>query len=383
MKKLIFIIYLLAAANLSLYSQKYNSLDEILKDKNVIWVGEFSVNFPLDDINQDDYSDKFLKSVGYKCAPPDSIATQNTIYFKDVFRPNLIKYQPNYKYDSDDFIYGDCLKDKPLYEELDNAISSNSIALYKDSYLSTKLNNKQYKDIFYNKTITYDPETFEEILYLEKPKPNEILSYQLKSYIYYNIETNRFGLFTTSMSPMRNSQYRNVDSNKINNVVDTTFWIGVENKYSNSDLYKNEVSLGIMASVNYHPSLAKIIKSEKTYVECVDIMLKKIMGNSTIDTVYNGIGEILKKDTNFLTSTDTIITITYSYPYEEFFQVVTNTAELKDISNTIRFFHEYYWDVKRGKLISYPRYFGPIIYNVDENNNFLNSGPVFLKKCHR
>ena len=68
--------------------------------------------------------------------------------------------------------------------------------------------------------------------------------------------------------------------------------------------------------------------------------------------------------------------------FKEIIQVVKNNFKGSDIKN-IRLIQDWIWDADNNQLGIVYQGFAPIIDRVDSQGNFLNSGPMFVRRVGR
>ena len=162
------------------------------------------------------------------------------------------------------------------------------------------------------------------------------------------------------------------------------FWMKPEALAATPGLMAENITWATRVYHNFSLESVKVIKGKQTSGEILEIMIEDLRKNA--EDVYLGITfdadgneKMDAKHIKLLgSSVDSIITFDPK-TFKEIIQVVKNDFKGKDIKN-IRLMQDWVWDENTKQLSITYIGFKPIIDRVDANGNFLNSGPMFIRR---
>ena len=162
------------------------------------------------------------------------------------------------------------------------------------------------------------------------------------------------------------------------------FWMKPEALAATPGLMAENITWATRVYHNFSLESVKVIKGKQTSGEIINLMMKDLKDNS--EKVYlahtfdaDGTQKMTPQELSLIgTSVDSIITFDPN-TFKEIIQVVTNEFNGKDVKS-IRLMQDWVWDENTKQLSITYIGFKPIIDRVDANGNFLNSGPMFIRR---
>lgn len=340
------------------------TLAELEKDPDVLWMGEVEVDYALNYSRWD-----------YDKEAPERILMEN-LGFKGRNSFKVLKYQVN------DFNTSNNDDHDLFFKVLKHR---KEMKLYKESTLE---NLCTPKEVEYNigrvdTIVTFDPNTMDEVVQVVVNALNteDVKGFRVRQVIYYSKKAMTFKSIALSAAPL----LYNPSSEKPSRAdLMPLFWMKITALNTVPNLASQDVNWAKRMYRNFDLSTVKMIKQEQNIGVIIEQMMADFRANPKITKIAHtfdadGTQYLEDKEVEVLgSSIDTIITFDPK-TFKEIIQVVQSKFEGKDVKN-LRLIQDWVWDEKT-KSVSI-RYvgFAPIIDRVDENGQFLNSGPMFIRK---
>lgn len=263
-------------------------------------------------------------------------------------------------------------------------MSLDNITLYQSSDLKTKYAAADCKDLIKRNSIdtiiTFDPETFEEIVQVvvKELNPNKVKTYRVKQIIYYNEKHGRLFVVPVAIAPLL-SIYNKDGSLK---AAQPLFWMSIKEFSEAVDFNVPAINWAKRISRTIYEEDIKVIKGKQSLGEIFGKLIGHAGQNAKTAKLYHTFSGSLRLTEeelkNMSNSVDTIITFDPN-TFKEIIQVVHNSLEPTDITK-LRVVQDWFWDKQTQQFCIRPVAIAPIIDRVDDAGNFLNSGPIFFQK---
>lgn len=337
------------------------TLEKLQKDANVLWVGETIMTYAP---QYHRYAIEKAQKELLKQAGMASINRVKTLklQLQDLDESNWEIHQLNDK----------------IVENIDK------IACYRDAALTKKYTTKQIKKVIASvDTIkTFDPESFEEVtqVIVNTIDPNDIYTFQLRQLIYYDKKAATFKVIPMAIAPVLSSR------NNKGEVIETKplFWMSVQHLSQTPNLNIDAITYAKRIYCQAKEDNIQTLKGELSMGELIVQMMKDIQTNPTtkyLGTTFTSDGNERVKDSEVMligNSIDTIITFD-PVTFKEEIQVVENKLNPENLAK-LRLIQDWVWNEDTKELgISFVG-FAPLIDRVDAQGNFLNSGPMFIRR---
>jgi hypothetical protein len=332
----------LAAFLILLSGSALKSQTDLLKDPEVIWIGETSIIFNPD-LNRSELREK-LKIGG--------------------FTQVLKKVVPNDKIRSFD--------ENNEHLSLANILLQSKQKVYHDSLLQKQMNSADLKKAlnYMDTIITFDPETFKEKVTIQPAVADaySISGFKMRVQVYYHKKDMMYRTVPLAIAPV-------LFTGKI------LYWMPMSAS-AVTELSNNNVNWAVRLAYTCPlkgNNIKEIKKSDKYSFEYFfeKINEKKITAYVPFDILGAGQNQLINKDEVSMigATVDTIITVDPTTK-NEIKTVVLNYLFPEDISQ-VRFVQDWYWDDQKQQLFYRHLGFAPLMNRYDQNGNFLNSGPMF------
>jgi hypothetical protein len=332
-------------------SPKAISRESLMQDPNVLWIGEAQSLILLDATEAQMLDAKYLEACGLINQTKVAGAL---IKFMET---SAISSSP---YDSELGTIRQKLLKQAFFDKNE---------VYTDAACTQKLPNPKQKISVKDTVITFDPNTFQEIVtvIVNELDIDAIKCFKINHLVYFDQKMNSFGTLVTALAPVSETLGKPL------------FWVKIENLANPKDLTPKEITWAKRISRNFTFAGFKSLKNSKTVEECLQMHIDFIAKNAKTVDIRSTMGQLEKLNpaeiAKIAASEDTIITFDHK-TFKEIVQVITNNLEPKDLKK-LRFLQEWYWDDKLQKISTHSRFYAPIIQRYDDNGNFLNEGPMF------
>ncbi|MCH2021165.1 MAG: hypothetical protein MK207_01690 [Saprospiraceae bacterium] len=341
------------------------TLETLQNDDDIIWIGEVYIDCSP---NFDTYLNKDeLEKVGYK----------------DKSTYKLLKYQLSNLDSEKEYKYNNSLINKVL-SNLDNLVC------YKDDNLTDTYTEDELKKInsSIDTIITFDPETWAEIVQVvvNDLNPEDIKFFRTKQLLYYSKKEMMFKTKVLAIAPMQAIWKSNhIKSQFLRH--EALFWLKPNVLTETPSLNHESITWATRIYRNFSLDSVEVIKGDKSFGDVLEIMMEGFRQNAGkvhVANAYDKDGNEMfeAEEIQYLgKSVDTIITFD-PVDFEEIVQVVVNELEGDDIKN-LRLMQDWIWNEDTKEISIVYLGFKPIIDRLDENGNFLNSGPMFTRRVGR
>lgn len=343
------------------------TLTELEKDPDVLWMGEVEVDYALDydrwNYDQDASERVLMEKLGFK--------TRNS--FK------ILKYQIK------DFNGSDNEGHNLFYKLLENR---NEMQFYKESTLENLYTAREveHKIGHVDTIVVFDPQTKKEEVrvIVDDLNPDAVKAFRMRQVIYYSKKEMTFKTIALAAAPLLYTKMYEADVEPSPADLEPLFWMKITALNTAPNLASEDLNWAKRMYRNFDLSTVKMIKQEQNIEVIIEQMMADFRANPKTTKIAHtfdadGTQYLEDKEVEVLgSSIDTIITFDPK-TFKEIIQVVQSKFEGKDVKN-LRLIQDWVWDEKT-KSVSI-RYvgFAPIIDRVDENGQFLNSGPMFIRK---
>jgi FtsZ-interacting cell division protein YlmF len=343
------------------------TLNELEKDPDVIWMGDVEVDYALNYSRWD-----------YDATAPERVLMEK-LGFKSRNSFKVLKYQVN------DFNTSNNDDHNLFYKILDNR---NEMKLYKESTLETVCTPKEVEHEIgrVDTVVTFDPKTFDEIVQVvvSALNPEDVKGFRVRQVIYYSKKAMAFKSIALSVAPLLYTKSYEAGVEPSPADLMPLFWMKATALNTVPSLASQDINWAKRMYRNFDLSTVKMIKQEQS----IDVIIEQMMADFRANPETTKLSHTFDADgTQYLVaeevkslgaSIDTIITFDPK-TFKEIIQVVTSNFEGKAIEN-LRLIQDWVWDEKTNSLSIRYVGFAPIINRVDDNGNFLNSGPMFIRK---
>jgi len=340
------------------------TLDELQKDSDVLWIGEVMVDYAPD-------FDTWTSSV----AETEKIKKAG---FKGKTSYKILKYQV---VDFDGSKNKDHLLASKIIKNRDD------MKHYKDDNLSEIYSVSELKEVTkkIDTIVTFDPKTFKQ----QKQAFESFLAvkdinfFRMKQLIYYSKKDITFKAVPLAIAPMIDSRGENGENLGSKPV----FWLNVDFILDEPVLSSENITWAKRIHRPFAFEDVKVLKEGKGIASTIKVFIDDVRMNA--DKIYvahtfdaDGSQKMTKEELeNLGSSIDTIITF-HPKTFKEQIQVVKNNFKGDDVQK-IRLMQDWFWNEKTKKMTIRYAGFKPIINRVDDNGNFLNSGPMLTRSPDR
>lgn len=350
-----FILFVLSILMVQM-SQAQNQFSKIINDPNVTWASEYLIDVDPQG-NRDQNKAKDFGSASGSILKSVVLPTEG----KDIFSCNNWEYENSLV--------------KIL---MDNRTE---MTLYKDPQLTKVFSKQKAAEIgsTVDTVISYNPETFEEIvnLVINEINPEDIIGFRQYGMLYYDKKEAQFIVQPLSIAPI----LQEYDNSGQPTVIQALFWVPVA-ETDKTDLDSKNVQW--VSRVLHHVGNDSEIVPKKqinSFGESWNLMVNDLNTNYKRRKIYNvfqvlGDRPLAPKEIQVLgSSIDTIVSFDPK-TFEEIVNIVISELNPEDIKE-MRMVQDWIWDKKKKQL--FVRYLGyaPIIRRYDEAGRFLNSGSMF------
>ena len=340
-----------------------NSLtrESLLKNPDILWVGESEELILLDGDKSELEKDSFLLT---------QLGVENLKQF--LLTPTKNQHD----------------RQQPLLDEEDLAWANKAIygdkfknmRAYKDAACTQLVKNPQDLAKSFDTVIVFNPNTFaEEVEVVVNPiDPDNIKSYKLRQLFYFDKKTNSFGSLPLAFAPML-TIYDDYDWKKIS--TKELCWIKIEHSSKLLDLGSKDILWARQVSRTYNLEKMTTLKKDKSVQACLEMQLENIRKNAAVEDI-RGLGfyrltpaEIKElgiiKDTLFSFNSET---------FEEIVKPVVDTLDIKESKDFI-FTQEWYWDERQNKMMVHNLYFAPQISRLEKKYYITVYAPLYYKQA--
>jgi hypothetical protein len=339
----------------------FQSLDELLADPDITWVGEAYVDY----------------HPNINILAPDAEETKNLHQTIDYNNIQILKVKNKLSEDQLNTIPS-LLSEKMLQ------LNSSTLKIYKDSTLKAPLSYQAYQEIIQQEVtetkIGFDPETYEQIIKVIKEKLNKrnIDQFRLKQILSYNAKTNQLKISPVAIAPLQTiDKFRYIEEKAL-------FWMPIKEAFTMLNLDAPSINWAKRFDKDISANAIKTIKGTKGLSNILMDMTLKYRENSSTVQVYQ-----IKGDNNQLVianpsilqdfggGLDTIVTFD-PQTFEEIVQVVETTIEVEQLRK-IRVTQDWAWDEKTQSMQIRVFSFAPILYEADRNGNYYDTPCYYIK----
>lgn len=343
------------------------TLEELEKNPDVLWMGEVEVDYALtyDRWNYDtkDKEKVLMGQLGFK--------SRNS--FK------ILKYQVNDLNTSNS-------EDHNLFHKIMK--NRKDMKFYKDASLNTECSptEVEYAIGRVDTVVVFNPKTMVEETQVVVNELNfdHVRAFRVRQVIYYSGKERAFKTIALSVAPLVYNPYDLTSEAPSPKDLKPLFWMKPTVLTTAPMLASSDVTWAKRTYRNFDLSTVKMIKQEQAIHVIVEQMMAGFRDNSSTTKIahtFDADGTQYLNPEELMTlgaSIDTIITFDPK-TFEQIIQVVTSKMEGKDIQN-LRLIQDWVWNDKTQALSIRYVGFAPIINRVDDMGNFLNSGPMFVRK---
>jgi hypothetical protein len=340
------------------------TLEELEKNPDVIWLGEMEVDYALN-YNRWDYDKEatervLMEKIGFKS--------------RNVFK--VLKYQVgdfNASSNDDHNLFVKVLKNR------------NEIKLYKESTLDNLCTSKEVEHNIgrIDTVVTFDPNTFDEIVQVvvSALNPEDVKGFRVRQVIYYSKKAMAFKAIALAVAPLLYQPGSEATSSAD---LMPLFWMKVTALSIAPSIASSDITWAKRMYRNLDVSTVKMIKQEQSFGVVLEQMMADFRTNSEtvkIGHTFNpdGLEHFTAEEVKGLgASIDTIITFDPK-TFAEKIDIVESRMDGKTIKQ-LRLIQDWVWNERTNSLSIRYVGFAPIIDRVDMNGNFMNSGPMFVRK---
>lgn len=342
-------------------ADKAPTLKALQKDPNILWIGETMVDY-TPDYSSPEASKQLVESMKELGLPTKNIVKILKLQLQDLDAYRGSFHRLNYK----------------MYSNTDAMVCYEDAALTK-KYTVEALRNKNH---IVDTILTFDPQTFEEIVQVvvSDADPNQIMAFRVKQLIYYDQKAATLKTIPLAIAPMVKTYE---GKSKIASL-SPAFWFQPLYFDQLPNLNSTEISYAKRTYRTLSDDAIKILKGKLTLGEVLETMvedLKKNAATKHVGYAYSSDGHVSfsKEEIESMgNSVDTIITFD-PVTFDEIIQVVHHSLDAKKMKK-VRLLQDWVWNEETKQLGIRFVGFAPIVDRVDDNNNFLNSGPLFYRR---
>lgn len=327
----------------------FQNVEKLLADPNITWVGEVEVDF-------------FPNA---RISEPVDVLTEKRYGVKDYNNFEVLKTQNRI---GDDWFQRlkNQLSDRLLQ------LNSKDLNVYEDADLTKKLSYEAYQKIGISEEIdtiiTFDPETFEEIVQVvvRQLRIEEVVQFKVKHILAYNAKTNQLTILPIAIAPI-NSSYKTPNQ--------ALFWMPIEEVFQSINLESSSIDWAKRLTKDVPSESVKTIKGTGTVMDVFDQMLAYYNANPSTSEIYYHIHHddkltpfsptIIKE---LGSSTDTIVTF-HPETFEEIIEVVKNKIS-PQFAVKIQLIEDWVWNTKTQKMQIRVLGYAPVIYRIDSRRKY-------------
>ena len=341
-RSLIFLTSLLILMS-SFQAFSFQKVDELLADPDITWVGEVYVDF-------------FPNA---RITEPVDAKTEKRYGVKDYNIFEILKAQ---NAASDDW-------HEPIRNQLSERLlelNANNLNVYEDADLTKKLSYKAYQKAVKSEKIdtiiTFDPQTFEEIVQVivRDLRIREVVQFKVKYILAYNSKTNQLTIVPLAIAPILPLTYTPMKA---------LFWMPVQAFFESINLESPSIDWAKRLTKDVPSESVKTIKGTGTVLDIFDQMLAYYKANPSTSELYysfykNKLTPFETSDIELLgSSIDTIITFNPD-TFEEIVEVVKSDIA-PQFATKIRLIQDWVWDNKTQKMQIRVLGYGPVLKRID------------------
>jgi hypothetical protein len=340
------------------------TLNELEADSDILWMGEVEVDYALS-YNRWDYDKE----------NPERILMEN-LGFKSRNSFKILKYQVS------DLNASSNEDHNLFYKIIEN---SKDMEFYKNASLDTKCTptEVEYGIGRVDTVITFDPVTMKEEVQVivNQLSIEDVKAFRVRQVVYYSKKAMAFKAIALAVAPL---VYDGIPGAPSPADLRPLFWMKVTDLNRATDLDASNIKWAKRMYRNFDLSTVKVIKQEQSVSAIVDLMLEDFRANAQTTKIahtfnFDGSQYLTAEEIQHLgSSIDTMITFDPKTS-KEIKQAIEIKAEGKNIKN-LRLIQDWVWDDETKSLSIRYVGFAPIINRLDEKGNFLNSGPMFIRK---
>jgi len=353
-----------ATTSVSIPKSSVPTLAELEKNPDVIWMGEMEVDYALD-YNRWDYGSEATERVLM-----EKIGFKNRNAFK------VLKYLVgdfNTSDNDDHNLFAKVLRNR------------NEMQLYKESTLDNLCTSKEVEHNIgrIDTIITFDPATMKEVVQVVVNALNfeDVKAFRVRQVIYYSKKAMAFKAIALAVAPLLYNASSEAPSSAD---LMPLFWMKATALNVAPDIASSDVTWAKRMYRNFDISTVKMIKQEQSFDMVMEQMMADFRTNSETVKIGHtfdpdGIQHFVAEEVNSLgASIDTIITFDPK-TFAEKVSIVEAKMDGKTIKE-LRLIQDWVWNENTNSLSIRYVGFAPIIDRVDNDGNFINSGPMFIRK---
>ena len=259
--------------------------------------------------------------------------------------------------------------------------AKDKLTCYADADLQNKLSAEQLKaNLTQTDTIIlFDPETYEEIIQAVENECSfsDIKYYRTKNLIYYDSKDFNLKMITTAVAPVKVNTYKDKVTSK-----EVLFWMDVNAVVELPSL--SSVNWATRLYRNFNVDSIKVIKGDLSFGQIFEQMMEGLNENASkvyVGNTLDGTPMTAAEISSLGSSIDSIIVFDPK-TFSEVVQVVKNELDGSSIKE-LRMIQDWVWSDEKAELSITYQGFMPIIHRVDNMGNYLNSGPMFVRRVGR
>lgn len=251
-----------------------------------------------------------------------------------------------------------------------------------EEFLSMAESSQQlFKDAALKEPLSYDQENGTAIdlkMYANQVDMGAIQLFRVKQILHYNTKTNQLDVTPIAIAPIFSTY--NKDGQLIN--TKPLFWMTIKSISQITDLNLPSINWAKRITRSIDTKEVSVIKGKETFAEILNKILDLYIENPSSSKLYRTYGKMSplnsKEVKELKTGIDTLITFDPK-TFEEHVTVVKNPVNSKTM-HSIRIVQDWVWDKDKKAISIRLVAFAPLLERYDNQQNFLNSGPVFYKK---
>lgn len=252
-------------------------------------------------------------------------------------------------------------------------MSDNGQKLFKDPALKTPLSYNDYQTII-NESLGNIKK------YTHQINLDQVQLFRVKQILHYNAKTNQLDLTPIAIAPIFSTY--NKDGQLTN--TEPLFWMSIKSIAKMIDLNLPSINWAKRITRSIDTEEVAVIKGKETFAEILNKALDAFIETPNSSKLYHTFGKMQPLAPNEIkalkTGIDTLITFD-PQTFEEQVSVITNVATTKTM-HSVRIVQDWIWDKEKQAISIRFVAFAPILKRYDNQQNFLNSGPIFYKKAN-